>query len=201
LLRDQLGERLIDEAGADFEAPVTRPFSNKPVRAGEETRPKKPGKAALRVEEGGLVRNRKREREQRREDALGRLQTERPSRFGGPAQGKKTTEEKKRDTPARPRGSNVWMAPGARPVGKKKVEDAPERRRSDDRAERPSNPRREDRKERPQGPRGGKSFEKRPAGAKAPERREGRRPDNRKPSGPGGRGAPRGGSRRPPKKS
>ena len=40
MLRDQLGERLIEEAGANFEAPVAVPFSNKPVqrRAGAAAR-------------------------------------------------------------------------------------------------------------------------------------------------------------------
>ena len=38
MLRDQLGERLIEEAGANFEAPVAVPFSNKPVRGEPEPR-------------------------------------------------------------------------------------------------------------------------------------------------------------------
>ena len=43
-LRDQLGERLIEEAGADFEAPVAKPFSNKPVEAArDDERPAKTG--------------------------------------------------------------------------------------------------------------------------------------------------------------
>ena len=41
MLRDQLGERLIEEAGANFEAPVAVPFSNKPVRGEQEPRPER----------------------------------------------------------------------------------------------------------------------------------------------------------------
>jgi 23S rRNA pseudouridine2605 synthase len=119
LLRDQLGERLIEESGANFDAPVVKPFSNKPVRAGREPGEKRPTRAPEpRVEEGGLVRNRKKLREKRREEALDRLQTARPGRFEKKRPEGKRPEEKKRDAPARPRSSNVWMAPGARPVGK-----------------------------------------------------------------------------------
>src|SRR5690606_13652168 len=60
LLRDQLGERLIEESGANFEAPVLNEFSNKPVAS----RPAKRDGDAPRP-------NRKREREAKREDALG----------------------------------------------------------------------------------------------------------------------------------
>ncbi|MCV0395361.1 MAG: pseudouridine synthase [Rhizobiaceae bacterium] len=77
MLRDQLGERLIAEAGADFESDIAKPFSNRPTRAGDAPAQKdKPARAA--------PQNRKRERESRREDALGRLDTrprgERPPR-------------------------------------------------------------------------------------------------------------------------
>lgn len=46
----------------------------------------------------------------------GRLQTK-PGRSGAPAKRAPRSEE-----PRRSRASNVWMAPGARPVGKKKRE-------------------------------------------------------------------------------
>jgi 23S rRNA pseudouridine2605 synthase len=119
LLRDQLGERLIEEAGANFDAAVVKPFSNKPVRAGDESKSNKPRSAAPHVEEGGLIRNRKRTRERQREEALDRLQTTRPGRFVKKRpEGKKRPDDKKRESPARARSSNVWMAPGAWPVGK-----------------------------------------------------------------------------------
>ncbi len=129
MLRDQLGERLIEEAGANFEAPVAKPFSNKPVRAGDrrdepEERPK-PAWTAKRVEigEGGLIKNRKRDRERGREDALGRLTT-RPERGFAPSGKEGRGPRKAGDREQRPldapgsRKANVWMAPGARPQGK-----------------------------------------------------------------------------------
>jgi 23S rRNA pseudouridine2605 synthase len=181
LLRDQLGERLIEEAGADFEAAVVKPFSNKPVRAGREEVEKRPSRSPQpRVEEGGLIRNRKRTRERQREDALDRLQTTRPPRFEkkrpedkerspdrGRFQDKGRPEDKKRDTPARARASNVWMAPGARPVGKKKAEEAPTPRPSGNRPQRP-HPDRPDRRPAP----GGKPDERRDR--PRPPRTEGR---------------------------
>lgn len=66
-LRDQLGETLIEEAGANFEAPVINEFSNKPVRKGEEP------------ERSPAARPPRRDREDRRAEALDRLQT-RPRR-------------------------------------------------------------------------------------------------------------------------
>lgn len=149
MLREQLGERLIEESGANFEAPIVKPFSNKPVareRDAEETRPARPrivrdgiqGK----IGEGGLIKRRdarRHDRQDERDSALSRLTTTRPDRpgfaktgkgkspaggkdrpFGGrdkPFAGKDRREE--RPEPAKPRTANVWMAPGARPQGKK----------------------------------------------------------------------------------
>ncbi|MBO0662121.1 pseudouridine synthase [Jiella sp. MQZ9-1] len=69
-LRDQLGPRLIEEAGADFDAPIVNPFSNKPVKA--ESAPKDAGARKSRAE---TAPNKKRQREERRADALNRLET------------------------------------------------------------------------------------------------------------------------------
>jgi 23S rRNA pseudouridine2605 synthase len=117
-LRDQLGERLIEESGANFDAPVTTPFSrNQPEPRPEKEEAVRSARPARgpRIEEGGLIRNRKRQREQKREEALGRLTT-RDSRR--PERG-----EKKDESGARRRSANVWMAPGARPEGTKKKEE------------------------------------------------------------------------------
>ena len=108
LLRDQLGERLIAEAGANFEAPVLNEFSSKPV----SPRPQRP------AHEAGGPPNRKREREAKREDALGRLDTKKPPRPGG--QGKPSARGERPVEEARSRVKNVWMAPGAKPLGEKK---------------------------------------------------------------------------------
>ncbi|TJW37067.1 MAG: rRNA pseudouridine synthase, partial [Mesorhizobium sp.] len=88
VLRDQLGERLVEESGANFDAEITKPFSNKPVRRTEprpeETeRPKFTRDGERRpIGEGGLIKNRKR-REGTRDEALGKLST-RPDRSFGP---------------------------------------------------------------------------------------------------------------------
>jgi 23S rRNA pseudouridine2605 synthase len=140
LLRDQLGERLIEESGANFEAPVTKPFTNKPVRAepirDEAPRPPRESRAAT-IGEGGLIKARKR-REGVRDDALGRLST-RPDAgsFGkgprGPKsdkgfksdRGPKTGRGDRESKPIEPPGgrkANVWMAPGARPMGTGRAE-------------------------------------------------------------------------------
>ena len=161
LLRDQLGERLIEEAGANFEAPIVNPFSNDPVKRAPEPRPEVAERPKImrdgergRIGEGGLIKNRKR-REGSRDEALGKLSTrpergpkkfergekpkfERgdkprgPAKFGhspdrfatfaekpGPAPppGKKPEREQKPIEPPGVRKANVWMAPGARPIG------------------------------------------------------------------------------------
>jgi 23S rRNA pseudouridine2605 synthase len=133
-LRDQLGERLIEESGANFEADIAKPFSNRPVRRteprDEEPRHQKPLRDGDRrpIGEGGLIKARKR-RENSRDEALGKLSTK-PERFGGkpafgdkPAfskgRGGKAEREQRPIEPPGQRRANVWMAPGARPLGKK----------------------------------------------------------------------------------
>ena len=115
LLRDQLGDRLIAESGANFDAPVLNEFSNKPVAAA-------PRKAESDAAERPF--NRKREREEKREDALGRLQTKKPAR---PGFGKKAPREERPIEPPGQRKANVWMAPGAKPMGEKKAAAVAER--------------------------------------------------------------------------
>ncbi|MGO4832468.1 RNA pseudouridine synthase, partial [Rhizobiaceae sp. 2RAB30] len=138
MLRDQLGERLIEEAGANFEAPIAKPFSNKPVMAerGQERdeRPRAPrDPMSAPIGEGGLIKARKR-RENSRDDALSKLST-RPERggFGGGKAGpgkergpKRSGERDQRPIdPPGTRRANVWMAPGARPQGKAAGDEKP----------------------------------------------------------------------------
>jgi 23S rRNA pseudouridine2605 synthase len=235
VLRDQLGERLVEESGANFDAEITKPFSNRPVRrteprVEEPERPKFSREGDRRpIGEGGLIKNRKR-REGSRDEALGKLSTrpqggfsergpkperaerperserpdrgERPERgsfgergpkpggfgakpggFGGkPARGGKKSEREQRPIePPGQRKANVWMAPGARPIGKGRAEaekaevDAKKARKSSNYGK----------------PAGGKPFGKprndRPAG-----NREGGKDD--RPRGDGPRGPGRGGS-------
>ncbi|HEY9056177.1 MAG TPA: pseudouridine synthase [Aurantimonas sp.] len=156
-LRDQLGDRLIEEAGADFDAPVAKPFSNKPVEAEQPTEDLRPIKRGDWISASETAPNKKRAREARREDALGRLDTRapRPQRGERPDRPERGGAGKRFDGPKKPygdhgaaspdgdkpaakkpfgegkRSANVWMAPGARPQGTKKglaAQDRPQRR-------------------------------------------------------------------------
>ncbi|PBC06755.1 pseudouridine synthase [Mesorhizobium sp. WSM3859] len=147
VLREQLGERLIEEAGANFDAEIQKPFSNKPVRASgpsraEADRPKFTRDGDRRpIGEGGLIKARKR-REGSRDEALSKLSTK-PDRafgergaksdrggfgdkprggFGDKPRGKKSEREQRPIEPPGQRKANVWMAPGARPIGKGRAE-------------------------------------------------------------------------------
>lgn len=137
-LRDQLGERLIEESGANFEAGVSRPFGAgsrdaKPA-APEYVKPPIP-----KTRDGWISSSppeRKKKRPVSREDALGRLSTspredaprkERPARadgdkprpYGDRPSGERPQKGRPREEaapePQRGRSANVWMAPGARP--------------------------------------------------------------------------------------
>ena len=154
VLREQLGERLIEESGANFDAEIQKPFSNKPVRGGgprreEADRPKFTRDGDRRpIGEGGLIKARKR-REDSRDEALSKLSTKPDRAFGsdrafgerGPKSdrgfgdkprggfgdkprfgGKKSEREQRPIEPPGQRKANVWMAPGARPIGKGRAE-------------------------------------------------------------------------------
>jgi 23S rRNA pseudouridine2605 synthase len=170
MLRDQLGERLVEESGANFEAGIVNPFSNQPVRRRPEPKPDLAERPRVqrdgergRIGEGGLIKKRQR-REGARDEALGKLSTrpdkpkfergekperpklergespqrarkfgDSPDRFatfadkpGGdkfgkpgqrPPQGGKPAREQRPIEPPGQRKANVWMAPGARPIG------------------------------------------------------------------------------------
>jgi 23S rRNA pseudouridine2605 synthase len=141
VLREQLGERLIEEAGANFDAEIQKPFSNKPVRGGgprheEAELPKFTRDGDRRpIGEGGLIKARKR-REGSRDEALSKLSTK-PERafvergpksdrggFGDKPRvgGRKSEREQRPIEPPGQRKANVWMAPGARPIGKGRAE-------------------------------------------------------------------------------
>ncbi len=104
MLRDQLGPRLIEQAGADFDAALRQPAPQK--------------EPAPRARPGDRAAARSGKPPASREQALERLQTrpEKPRRDEkdgkGAPKGKRPAAE---DT--RPRTSNVWHAPGARPLG------------------------------------------------------------------------------------
>ncbi len=126
-LRDQLGPRLIDESKANFEAPLYNERSadeEKPQRDEKTERPARP-------ERGGWA-DRGNDQGDRRERALGRLDTKRPDarrddrkfsdrpagKFGGKSSDRDFGDEKPKKRPpmGTSRTANVWMAPGARPT-------------------------------------------------------------------------------------
>ncbi|MBO9193205.1 pseudouridine synthase [Rhizobium sp. 16-449-1b] len=115
-LRDQLGPRLIEDAKANFDAPIY----NAPAVTEEEEADAKPER-----------RERSWKPEDKRERALSRLDTKRDDkrddRRGGDRDGGRGPSrggDRKDEGPKRPalgsrRNANVWMAPGARPLGEK----------------------------------------------------------------------------------
>ena len=152
-LRDQLGERLIEEAGANFEAPVTKPFSRYPERRRDEDRDERPARPKIRrdgergrIGEGGLIKKRRRP-DDAREEALGKLSTrpERGSRPAGgvfgdkprfPNKGAGGKFGKREEAPQqRGRTSNVWMAPGARPQSENAKASKPSSSRGEEKGE------------------------------------------------------------------
>jgi 23S rRNA pseudouridine2605 synthase len=148
-LRDQLGERLIEEAGCDFDAPVVKPFPNAEVKPGElpatpEPQPaqaERPARPPRREREwissAPIQRRPRRSPDEKRDEALSRLSTRAPE---GAGKGRRAANDDARPPAGRkPRGdkdderqpavrkqrtANVWMAPGARPTGAKGARDA-----------------------------------------------------------------------------
>lgn len=130
-LRDQLGPRLIDESKANFEAPLYNERvaeDDKPQRDERAERPAKSDRGWA----GERSNDRGGDREDRRERALGRLDTKRPDsrrddrkfsdrpagKFGGKSSDRDFGDEKPKKRPpmGTSRTANVWMAPGARPT-------------------------------------------------------------------------------------
>lgn len=114
-LRDQLGPRLIDDAKANFDAPLY----NATAVAGEDEAEVKP-KPERAAKEERPKRDRERP-EDKRERALSRLDTKRDDRRdeGRREGGRKEDDRPKRQPLGARRSANVWMAPGARPLGEK----------------------------------------------------------------------------------
>ncbi|MBX4378082.1 hypothetical protein K4H02_23795, partial [Mycobacterium tuberculosis] len=86
-LRDQLGERLIEESGADFEAPIINVFSNDAVK-GEAVQQPAADRPARRSSEWissapvAKSRGPRKSKDERREEGLSRLTTDRSERPG-----------------------------------------------------------------------------------------------------------------------
>jgi len=112
MLRDQLGPRLVEASGADFEAPIAIPFSNRPVRAGEEREEDLTDDKKERAPKGRAPTTRKKTREEYREEGRERLQTKAPRREDGkPARGARPGRPE-RDGEGRPQRA----AAGERPA-------------------------------------------------------------------------------------
>ncbi|MBP2560152.1 23S rRNA pseudouridine2605 synthase [Neorhizobium galegae] len=125
MLRDQLGPRLIEESKANFDAPIyteTVAEDEKPTRAERSEWAARPEKTE---------RPRAGKPEDRREKALGRLDTKRDDRkFADKPRGAKPFGARDQEDEDRPkkrppmgtsRTANVWMAPGARPTTENKT--------------------------------------------------------------------------------
>jgi 23S rRNA pseudouridine2605 synthase len=135
VLRDQLGEKLVAQSGADFETPL-------PATTVEDIKPAKPAKP-----EGPAPRNKRNselvtlERPVRKQGGRDTPFERKagPGKAGArrdgdgkdgsrkPASGKETDASRKPFTPPRNRGAHVWMAKGARPLGPKGEAEAAER--------------------------------------------------------------------------
>nr|WP_244498484.1 pseudouridine synthase [Aureimonas ureilytica] len=136
-LREQLGPTLIEESGADFDAPIVNPFSNKPVVAERrsspastesEERPKRSGSEWISASD--TTPNRKKFGAAKREDALSRMDTRAPrgprtSRDGDGERAARPFRSKREDggqggerRPFRPRaeeGADAGERPARRP--------------------------------------------------------------------------------------
>ncbi len=115
MLRDQLGERLIMQANADFDAPILKPFSNSAVVA------EKQSQKDLSVTNDGWVFSsertiRRRSRDGSVEHDRTRLRAKSHENVN---KGKSEQGKAERFLP-RSRRANVWMAPGARPQSARK---------------------------------------------------------------------------------
>jgi 23S rRNA pseudouridine2605 synthase len=185
-LRDQLGERLIEESGANFEAEIVKPFSNRPkFREAEPERPAAAPVRKARIQDGGLIKARDQARQEHAERKAG----------GGPRGGSRGA--------AKPRDreeilDRLQTAPGRAGPGKR--EGAPGRDQARPSPDQPRPPRDKGRppREGEEKPRGRTSnvwmaAGARPQGAgKGPgSDKPGRPPRPDKPSGGPGRSGPR----------
>ena len=185
MLRDQLGPRLIEESKANFDAPIYAHGVeiDEEEAAAPAKKPAREAKPEWARDERPTDKKRAAPKDwsdkgDRRERALGRLDTRRDD--GKPG-------DKFADKPKRPAGNtkgrtaNVWMAPGARPLGEKAAA-AAARRKPD-----------------PRGPKPAERFDDRPTSTVQITRARDEEGDWIRADGPdqkpGGRGGDRGGDR------
>jgi 23S rRNA pseudouridine2605 synthase len=107
-LRDQLGSRLIERAGANFEAPI---FEAADDRKDDRKKPAPAGKPAPRDK----TEYRRRDVAEDRHPDPGKQSRARPGT-------RKDDDRPAKRPPPRNRASNAWMGPGARPLGPKEAQ-------------------------------------------------------------------------------
>ena len=84
-LRDQLGERLIEESGADFDAPIINVFSNdavkgEAVRSNRSERPERRSSEWISSAPVAKARGPRKSKDEKREESLSRWTTDRNER-------------------------------------------------------------------------------------------------------------------------
>ncbi|MCY0093920.1 pseudouridine synthase [Hoeflea ulvae] len=141
-LREQLGERMIEESGANFDAPLSehlpppkpeaapkapaKPAQREWISATEKTErararlDTRPGRPERDGKSFGKDRDRGSDRERGERKPFGAPKGERP---GGGRNEEPGGKPAKRSFVQRSRATNVWMAPGARPVAEEKKGD------------------------------------------------------------------------------
>ena len=121
MLRDQLGPRLIEDAGANFDAPI---YNAVPEEEEASAPPARQAKAewGKRVSSDDKPRGKFGDKGEGRERALGRLDTKPAGKPAGKFAPRGRDDDDGDDRPKRrpytgsSRTANVWMAPGAKPT-------------------------------------------------------------------------------------
>lgn len=126
MLRDQLGPRLIEEAKANFDAPIFD-HSGALVVDEDDARPaaRKPRDQQDRAPRGDRAewsdRGDRGDRPQRDRSFGDKPFGAKPARGGDRKGGDREERSEKKIPPRNARNANVWMAPGARPLGEKEA--------------------------------------------------------------------------------
>ncbi|WP_375665522.1 pseudouridine synthase [Bartonella sp. TT121SHDZB] len=110
MLRDQLGERLIMQANADFDAPILKPFSNSAVVAEKQSQ-----KDLSVVNDGWVFSSERAIRRRPRDGSVEHSRARLSTKSHENVKKEKSEEGKAERFLPRSRRANVWMAPGARP--------------------------------------------------------------------------------------
>lgn len=123
MLRDQLGPRLIEEAKANFDAPIFD-HSGALVVDEDDARPapRKPRDQQDRAPRGDRAEWSDRGDRPQRDRSFGdKPFGAKPARSGDRKGGDREERSDKKIPPRNVRNANVWMAPGARPLGEKEA--------------------------------------------------------------------------------